>query len=112
MPPFPPGRRSGVTSTAPLRVTGYQLTRDASCLLRAAAATRIESGQSQLVVDLRGVVYVDMEGVGTLFHLWRSTTAHGGSLRVVNVGTRALTRLRIAGLPRFTAVEAATEADR
>lgn len=106
--PAPPRIRRDDASLTPLRVAQAEFTRDASSALRADAAARIDR-DPHLVVDLAAVAYIDMVGVGTLFHLYRIATARGGSLRVLNVGPRAFHRLRISGLPQFAAVEPSSD---
>jgi anti-anti-sigma regulatory factor len=105
--PAIPRPRTGVDSpTDTLYVDGDELTRDASRLLRAQGLARLERGRVTLVVDLDGVGYVGMEGVGALFHLGRNARSRGGSLRVVNAAAQPLLRLRVAGLTDLASVEA------
>ncbi len=62
------------------------------------------AGNQVLVVDLRGVTFIDSTGVGVLFRTAKQVTAAGGELRLV-CGPGPVRRvLKVSGLDRLVPV--------
>ena len=66
--------------------------------LRAALGQQVDSGKTQLVVDLSGVPFVDSTGLGTLVAAMRQAKQAGGSLKLAaprDTVSRVLTLTRM-----------------
>ncbi len=61
-------------------------------------------GSPEVVVDLRGVTFIDSTGVGVLFRVSKQVAAAGGEVRLV-CGPGAVRRvLKVSGLDRLVPV--------
>lgn len=75
--------------------------------------TCIEVGRHRLIVDLRGVPYIDSTGLGVCVSIAKRIRTHVGDLRLVITNPNILRIFRITGLHRalqiYDSVEAAME---
>lgn len=79
--------------------------------LRDALDRVLVNGESRLVVDLRGVSFMDSTGLGVLVGRLKVVRARRGSMRLVCVAPRMLRVLSITGLDTvFPLHESLTEA--
>ncbi len=62
-------------------------------------------GSPVVVVDLRGVTFIDSTGVGVLFRTSKQVTAAGGELRVVCAPGAVRRVLKVSGLDRLVPVD-------
>jgi anti-sigma B factor antagonist len=70
-------------------------------------SSQIEQGQSQLVVDLSGVTFLDSTGLGTMVKALKWVREKGGSLQVVAAEERIVKVFRITGLDSVMALQPA-----
>lgn len=57
-----------------------------------------------VLVDLRGVTFIDSAGLGPICRAWRRAVDRGGELTLLCADTRILTTLRLTGLTPTIAV--------
>lgn len=56
--------------------------------VRAAVTTSLAEGQTQLLLDMTGVAYMDSTGVGELVSAFITTRNHHGTLKLLNPSAR------------------------
>lgn len=66
--------------------------------LSGAAADVLGSGRRELLVDLRGLAFMDSSGLGALIAAWKGARARSGALQLVCDRDVVLRMLRITGL--------------
>jgi len=71
---------------------------------RQAISDHLASGLALLLLDMRGVTFIDSTGLGVLVGANKKTTGLGGSMRLVCDNPRILRLLKITGLSRAFAV--------
>ena len=79
-------------------------------LLRQVISDHIAAGQSELLLDLTDVSFIDSTGLGVLVGAGKKTAGLGGSTRLVCSNPRILRLLKITGLSRAMAVLPTREA--
>lgn len=83
-------------------------------VLRTSLESLFRDGRIRLVLDLRGVPFVDSTGLGVLVGALRAVKPHGGDIRIVCTADRVLRVFSITGLDQVFAVydtpESAVEA--
>jgi len=71
----------------------------------------VASGQTHLVLDMRGVVFIDSSGLSALISGLRSAREVGGSFRIAGLGGQALAAVKLMNMDRvfelYDSVEAA-----
>lgn len=78
--------------------------------LRETLATALDSGLTRIIVDLRGVTFVDSVGLAAVLHARSRLLASGRLALVVAPDSYAQLMLEIAGMPRALAIFADREA--
>jgi anti-sigma B factor antagonist len=73
-------------------------------LLREHVIHLVDDGARHLIVDLRGVTFLDSTALGVLVGSLKRLRSHGGSLRVVINADRILRIFRITGLANVFAL--------
>ena len=72
-----------------ITITGdITLNKGGDVLLKDKVQSLLQQGQTQLVLDLGGVSYVDSAGLGQLVQIHATTRSKGGSLKLLNVTKR------------------------
>ena len=72
-----------------VRVTGdITLNKGGDVMLKDKVQSLIQQGQTNILIDLGGVSYVDSAGLGQLVHAYATTKNKGGALKLVNVTKR------------------------
>jgi len=66
--------------------------------VRDVLSAQVKGGQSRLVADVGGVVYVSSAGLRTLVQILKDTTRKGGDFRLANASARVVKALDITGL--------------
>ena len=66
----------------------------------------IGSGESNVLLDLSSVTYVDSATIGCLMDLYRQASAAGGSLKLTGVQKRVETMLNMTGAQNFLEIHA------
>jgi len=83
-------------------------------LLRTSLESLFREGRIRLVLDLRGVPFVDSTGLGVLVGALRAVKPHGGDIRIACTAERVLRVFSITGVDQVLAVfdtpESAVEA--
>ena len=77
--------------------------------LRAAVDGALDDGPAEVVVDLRGVTFIDSTGLGVLIGARRRCLDDGGDLRVVVTEPRILKVFEITGLADLFTIDASLE---
>ncbi|WP_406110261.1 STAS domain-containing protein [Streptomyces sp. NBC_01003] len=72
--------------------------------------TCIEVGRYRLIVDLRGVPYIDSTGLGVLVSIAKRIRTHVGDLKLVITNPDILQIFRITGLHRVLQISDSVEA--
>ncbi|MBQ9552387.1 MAG: anti-sigma factor antagonist [Clostridia bacterium] len=62
-----------------------------------------------LVLDFRGVTFMDSSGVGLVMGRYRNVSAYGGKLEVVNLPPRCYQIMKLSGLERIAGLRMAGE---
>ncbi|WP_312719736.1 STAS domain-containing protein [Mobilicoccus sp.] len=89
-------------------------------VLRTSLESLFRDGRIRLILDLRGVPFVDSTGLGVLVGALRAVKPHGGDIRIVCTAERVLRVFSITGLDQVfevfdspqSAVDAAAAASR
>jgi anti-anti-sigma factor len=63
--------------------------------------TLLSQGESNVIVDMSNVVYVDSASIGCLVDLHRQASQAGGALKIAGVQKRVETMLRMTGVHNF-----------
>ncbi len=96
--------------TAVISMSG-QLSAMSADQLREAVASAIEHHQNHVVLELRGVDFIDSSGLGAVIGGLKSTRQAGGDLRIVDPSAQVMMILRLTNvdqiLPVFANVAAA-----
>lgn len=71
-----------------------------------AVSNLIAAGESNIVLDLSGVGYIDSATIGCLMDLYRQANAAGGALKLAGVQKRVETMLTMTGAQRFIELHA------
>ena len=71
-----------------------------------AVTALVKAGESNMLIDLSPVVYVDSASIGCLMDLYRQSTAAGGTLKLSGVQKRVETMLTMTGAQQFIEVHA------
>ncbi|MBI4473609.1 MAG: STAS domain-containing protein [Acidobacteria bacterium] len=70
-----------------------------SCLQLRELAKRLTSdGDRQVILNMKGISYVDSAGIGLLLSIYATIRNQGGDLKLVNVSPRVKELLRITNL--------------
>lgn len=69
--------------------------------LRQAVAELVDQGHLRIVLNLKGVDYIDSAGLGTLVGNLKRITERGGQLKLVNCNTQIQKVFNITGLVRI-----------
>jgi len=94
---------------AVVEVTG-ELDYSNAARLSGAAADVLGSGRRELMVDLRGLAFMDSSGLGALIAGWKGARARGGALCLVCDRDVVLRMLRVTGLADVFEVHRSREA--
>lgn len=78
--------------------------------LRSALEGLFRERRSHLVLDLRGVPFLDSTGLGVLVAAQRAVKPHGGEVRIVCADEHILRVLSITGLDQVVAIHPTLEA--
>jgi anti-sigma B factor antagonist len=81
-----------------LALKGRLVLGDESNGLRTVIDNLLTSGATRIVINLEQVNYVDSAGLGALIEVHRKTKAHGGGLKLCNLGPNLRQALEIARL--------------
>ncbi|WP_040157657.1 STAS domain-containing protein [Mobilicoccus massiliensis] len=73
-------------------------------VLRASLDTLFRDARSRLVMDLRGVPFLDSTGLGVLVGAQRAVRHHGGDVRIVCSDPRVLRVFSITGLDQVFSI--------
>ncbi len=65
----------------------------------------LKQGRRKILLNLKGVTYIDSSGIGELVGAFTSVQGHGGQLRLVNPASRVVNVLRITRLDHLFPVE-------
>jgi len=71
---------------------------DGSGLLRSTIKDLVNSGQKNILVNLKDVVYIDSAGLGELVGSYASVTNLGGNIKLLNPQTRIHDLLQVTKL--------------
>lgn len=82
----------------------------AAAAVKAEILDAVERGRARVVVDLKGVSFVDSSGLGALIGGLRATRTAGGDLRIANPGAQARMLLELTTLDRVLAPHDTIEA--
>ncbi len=63
--------------------------------------TLLANGESNVIIDMSQVVYVDSASIGCLVDLYRQASQAGGALKLAGVQPRVETMLRMTGAQKF-----------
>jgi anti-sigma B factor antagonist len=74
--------------------------------LRLALAGAVDSGDTQIVVDLSETAFVDSTGLGVLLGIGRRLRDAGGALAIVNVDVGIAKTFEVTGLDQIFAIRA------
>ena len=66
----------------------------------------VRGGESKVVINMSGVVYVDSASIGCLMDLYRQATQAGGGLKLAGVQKRVDTMLTMTGAQNFIELHA------
>jgi anti-sigma B factor antagonist len=99
---------TGGGDCAVLRVTG-EIDVYTAPLLRERVIHLVDEGARHIIVDLRGVTFLDSTGLGVLVGSLKRLRSHEGSLRVVIDADRILRIFRITGLVSVFALHPSVE---
>ena len=80
-----------------VEVTG-KLTSFESGALRNSIAQLLKEGRKQILLNLRGLVYLDSSGIGDLVHTYMSVIKSGGEMKVVGLTDKVEEILKITQL--------------
>ena len=80
-----------------VEVTG-KLTSLESGALRNSIAQLLKEGRKQILLNLRGLVYLDSSGIGDLVHTYMSVIKSGGEMKVVGLTDKVEEILKITQL--------------
>lgn len=80
-----------------VEVTG-KLTSLESGALRNSIAQLLKDGRKQILLNLRGLLYLDSSGVGDLVHTYMSVIKRGGEMKVVGLTAKVEEILKITQL--------------
>jgi len=72
--------------------------------LREVLSTHAKARRPVLIVDFKGVTYVDSSGLATLIEYVRKAQAYGGSFALVNVNERVQTIFDLVRLSEFLSI--------
>jgi len=70
----------------------------ATTAFRAAIEELIAAGKPNILLNLREVTYLDSSGIGELVAAHTACRAHGGALKLINLGKRTETLLQLMSL--------------
>ena len=84
-----------------LEVRGRVVFFGGAAVLRARIDGLIDEGRLKLLLDLRGVTYMDSFGVGVVAAKYLSVRRKGGDLKLLNPSARSRRVLKTAGLMRI-----------
>jgi anti-sigma B factor antagonist len=77
--------------------------------LRDCVTRLVAAGSVDVVMDLRGLEFMDSSGIGVLVGSLKSLRAHGGSMRVVCTQRRLLRVFKLTGLTSVFDIHASVE---
>ncbi len=86
-----------VGNVSVVEVTG-KLTSLESGALRNSIAQLLKEGRKQILLNLRGLLYLDSSGVGDLVHTYMSVIKRGGEMKVVGLTEKVEEILKITQL--------------
>ena len=86
-----------VGNVSVVEVTG-KLTSLESGALRNSIAQLLKEGRKQILLNLRGLLYLDSSGVGDLVHTYMSVIKSGGEMKVVGLTDKVEEILKITQL--------------
>jgi anti-sigma B factor antagonist len=84
-----------------LEVKGRVVFYDGAAILRAHINDLVDQARLKLLLDLRGVTYIDSFGVGVVAAKYVSIRRKGGELKLLNLSPRCHQVLTISGLLRI-----------
>jgi anti-sigma B factor antagonist len=104
-------RDRAVGDVTVLQLAGRLVLDDGDSALIRHVESLIAQGRVRLVLDMRGVTYIDSAGLGALAAKYVSTHRHGGEIRLCNLGPRARHVMSITNLLKvFRAFDSEEEA--
>ncbi len=89
-------RRAG--SVTLLALSGHLVVDEGDRAFTARVSTVVNSGRVHIVVDLRGITYVDSGGVGALVSMYMLVKRHGGRMALLRPSPRVNRVLRMTRL--------------
>ena len=63
--------------------------------------TLLANGESNVIIDMSQLIYVDSASIGCLVNLYRQASQAGGALKLAGVQKRVETMLRMTGVHKF-----------
>ncbi len=63
--------------------------------------TLLANGESNVIIDMSQLIYVDSASIGCLVDLYRQASQAGGALKLAGVQKRVETMLRMTGVHKF-----------